>query len=145
MVPDGREIVADDLDAGRARRHRKNLRGCDEPLIAAGGWAMWATNARGGSIYLFETRTGQMTAGIRDVSAVADSLAFWLDGRYLAAGLGPRGGLRVYDRDRQWTEVFRDTDYGGTIYGTTFAADGRLATTSQDGKVRLYDRNFELV
>src|SRR5262249_38449565 len=47
--------------------------------------------------------------------------------------------------DRQWTEVFSDTDYGGTIYGTTFAADGRLATTSQDGKVRLYDRNFELV
>ena len=56
-----------------------------------------------------------------------------------------RKGLRVYDRDRQWTEAFRDTDYGGAIYGVTFAADGRLATTSYDGNVRLYDRDFKLV
>ena len=26
-----------------------------------------------------------------------------------------------------------------------FAADGRLATTSWDGKVRLYDRDFKLI
>src|SRR4029077_11631727 len=63
----------------------------------------------------------------------------------LAAGFGQEKGLRVYDRDRQWTEAFHDTDYGGDIYGATFAADGRLATTSRDGKVRLYDRNFKLV
>ena len=31
------------------------------------------------------------------------------------------------------------------IYGVTFSADGRLATTSHDGKVRLYDRAFKLV
>ena len=30
-------------------------------------------------------------------------------------------------------------------YGVTFSADGRLATTSYDGKVRLYDRDFKLV
>ena len=76
---------------------------------------------------------------------VTHSLAFSSDGRYLAAGLGGRNGLRVYDRDRQWTEVFRDTDYGDTIYGATFAADGRLATASWDGKVRLYDRDFKLI
>jgi WD40 repeat protein len=61
------------------------------------------------------------------------------------AGLGGANGLRVYDGDRQWREVGRDTDYGDRINGVTFSADGRLATTSDDGKVRLYDSAFRLV
>jgi WD40 repeat protein len=114
----------------------------DGDLVAAGGWT---TDAGDESIYLFETRTGKMTARIASLHATTDSLALSSDGRYLAAGLGARSGLRVYDRDRQWTEAFRDTDYGGSIYGATFAADGRLATASWDGKVRLYDHDFKLV
>jgi WD40 repeat protein len=110
-------------------------------LVAAGG----LTVGPPGSIYLFDTRTGKMTARIPDLPAATYSLAFSSDGRYLAAGLGEQGGLRVYDRDRQWSEAFRDTDYGDDIHGATFAVDGRLATTSRDGKVRLYDRGFRLV
>jgi WD40 repeat protein len=117
----------------------------DGNLVAAGGWTRWRTDASEHPIYLFETRTGKVTARIAALPAVTASLAFSSDGRYLAAGLGARRGLRVYDRDRQWTEVFRDTDYGGEIYGATFAADGRLATASYDGKVRLYDRDFKLL
>jgi WD40 repeat protein len=116
----------------------------DGDLIAAAGWTMWSTDTREESIYLFEARTGKMTARIRGVSSTADSLGFSSDGRYLAEGLGTGSGLRVFDRDRQWAEVFRDTDYGDTINGVAFAADGRLATASYDGKVRLYDRDFKL-
>jgi WD40 repeat protein len=114
----------------------------DDALVAAGGWTNDATKE---SIYLFETRTGKMAGRIAGVPGTTHSLAISSDGRYLAAGLGGRSGLRVYDRDRQWTEVFRDTDYGYDIYGAAFAADGRLATASWDGKVRLYDRDFKLV
>jgi DNA-binding beta-propeller fold protein YncE len=117
----------------------------DGDLVAAGGWTRWTDDAREESIYLFETGTGKMAARIAGLSATIHSLAFSADGRYLAAGLGGRAGLRVYDRDRQWAEVFRDTAYADTIYGATFAADGRLATASRDGKVRLYDRDFKLV
>jgi WD40 repeat protein len=113
----------------------------DGDLVAAGGWTTGPPEA---PIYLFERRAGKMTARITGLPEVTNSLAFSSDGRYLAAGLGGRRGLRVYDRDRQWTEVFRDTDYGGEIYGVSFAADGRLATASYDGKVRLYDRDFKL-
>ncbi len=54
-------------------------------------------------------------------------------------------GLRVFDRDEQWAEVFRDTDYGDAFMVVAFAADGRLATTSSDGMIRLYDSDFRLV
>ena len=58
-------------------------------------------------------------------------------------GFGDCGGLRIFDRDEQWAEVFGDTDYGGSIYGVAFAADGRLATTSYDGMIRLYDKRLQ--
>jgi WD40 repeat protein len=60
------------------------------------------------------------------------------DGRYLAATLGDRNGLRIFDRDKDWTAVFRDDQYGGDSYGATFSADGRLVTTSFDGLIRRY-------
>jgi outer membrane protein assembly factor BamB len=113
----------------------------DGTLVAAGGW----TSAREDSIYVFETLTGKMAARIAGLPSNTVSLAFSPDGRYLAAGLGGTNGLRVHDRHRQWSEVFRDSDYGDQIDGVTFSADGRLATTSLDGKVRLYDRAFRLV
>src|SRR5262249_38280506 len=115
----------------------------DRDLIAAGGWT--GTDAIEESIYLFETRTGKMTARIAAVNASTHSLAFSSDGRYLVARLAARNGLRGFDRDREWSEAFRDPNYGDPIYGATFAADGRLAIASRDGKVRLYERDFKLV
>jgi WD40 repeat protein len=114
----------------------------DGDLVAAGGSTQAAPEQ---SIYLFEPRTGKMTGRIAGLSASTHSLAFSTDGRYLAAGLGGRGGLRVYDRDRQWTEAFHDTDYGDSIYGLAFADDGRLAIVGEDGKLRLYGHDFKLV
>jgi WD40 repeat protein len=115
----------------------------DSELIAAGGWT--AARKTEQFIYLFDARTGKMTKRISGLPASTHSLAFSPDGRYLAAGLFAKDGLRVFDRDRQWAEAFRDTNYRGSIYGLTFAADGRLAATSEDGMIRLYDRDFRLV
>ena len=61
--------------------------------------------------------------------------------RRTAATSPPRSaaeGLRVFDRDKNWSEAFRDDQYGDDSYGATFAHDGRLATTSYDGRIRLY-------
>jgi WD40 repeat protein len=114
----------------------------DGALVAAGGWTNGPPED---SIYVFETQTGKMAARIAGLPSTTHSLAFSPDGHYLAAGLYGTGGLRVYDRQEQWREVVRDTDYGDDIRGITFSADGQLATTSYDGKVRLYDRAFRLV
>jgi len=117
----------------------------DGALVAAGGWTQWSTSAPGYAIDVFETQTGKMAARIAGPPTSIMSLALSPDGRYLAVGHAGTAGLRVYDRQQQWSEAFRDTDYGAEIYGVTFSADGRLATTSYDGKVRLYDRAFRLV
>jgi WD domain, G-beta repeat len=114
----------------------------DGTLVAAGGWTHGLPED---AIYLFETLTGKMAARIAGLPDTTKSLAFSPDGHHLAVGLGGASGLRVYDRLRQWSEIFRDTDYGGNIYGVAFSADGQLATASLDGKVRLYDRGFRLV
>jgi WD40 repeat protein/uncharacterized caspase-like protein len=118
----------------------------DGNVVAAGGWMEGPEEGPGDyPIYLFNPSTGKMTKRISgDLPDVTHRLVFSADGRYLAATLGT-GGLRVFDRDKEWSEAFRDTDYGSHSYGATFADDGRLATASYDGKIRLYDRNFDLV
>jgi WD40 repeat protein len=109
----------------------------DGSTIAAGGW----TQRRHGShpIYLFDRESGNLIRRIGDdLPDVTLFLTFSRDGRYLAAMLGSGDGLRVFDRDDGWSEAFRDEQYGDESYGASFSRDGRLATTSFDGLIRLY-------
>ena len=109
----------------------------DGSTIAVGGWTEHI--AGGTAIYLFDRESGHLIRRIRGgLSNVTHYLTFSQDGRYLAATLGGRGGLRVFDRDKDWVEAFRDDQYGGESYGVAFSRDGRLATTSYDGLIRLY-------
>ena len=110
----------------------------DGSTIAAGGW----TERIQGDyypIYLFDRESGDLIRRIHDdLPDVACSLTFSPDGRYLAATLSNRNGLRVLDRARDWQVAFRDAPYGDHSYGAAFARDGRLATTAFDGLIRLY-------
>ena len=110
----------------------------DGALIAAGGWTRWTDADRQDQIYLFDRAGGGVVKRIEGLPNVVNHLTFSPDGRRLAAALGGRNGIRLYDRDRGWGEAARDADYGDKSYGAAFAPDGRLATTSFDGKVRLY-------
>jgi WD40 repeat protein len=107
-------------------------------LVAAGGWTRIRPEDLQEQIYLFDRQTGEMVRRLEGLPNVVHRLTFSPDGRHLAATLGS-DGMRIYDPEEDWLEVFRDTDYGGPRYGAVFAADGRLATTSDDGSVRLYD------
>ncbi|HXN89584.1 MAG TPA: WD40 repeat domain-containing protein, partial [Methylocella sp.] len=114
----------------------------DGNIVAAGGWL---ERSAVHAIYLFDRNTGKMTKRIEGLPNVVNALAFSADGRYLAAVCGGTGNLRVFDRDKNWAEAFRDETYSDQSYGAAFADDGRLATSSLDGNVRLYDRSFKLV
>jgi WD40 repeat protein len=112
----------------------------DGSIVAAGEW-----EESTGIFPIFDRNTGKMTKRIEGWLGSVQELAFSADGRYLAAVCGSRGGLRVFDRDNNWPEAFRDASYDDQSYGVAFADDGRLATSSIDKKVRLYDRSFKLV
>ena len=115
----------------------------DGAHIAAGGWTRGTAQDPQEQISLF-TRDGALITRIEGVPTNVLHLTFSRDGRYLAAGLGGAHGIRLYDRQADWREVARDEQYGGDVYGLAFAPDGRLATTSWDGQVRLYDRPLTL-
>jgi WD40 repeat protein len=113
----------------------------DGETIAAG---VYARSNHGQPIYLFNRSTGNLIKSIWGLSAFVTKLTFSPDGRYLAAGLGRGGGLRVFAHDRDWSEAFSVAGEEDT-FGVSFAADGRLATSSAGGKIRLYDANFKLI
>jgi hypothetical protein len=108
----------------------------DGSTIAAGGF----TENRNGPcpIYLFDRESGNLVRRIHDdLPDVTFFLTFSPDGRYLAATLGSTG-LRIFDRDKDWSEAFRDDQYGDRSEGAVFTRDGRLAVTALDGLIRLY-------
>ena len=90
------------------------------------------------SIYVFDTATRRLVARLPGLPAPVQHLALSPDGTRLAAALGGRAGVRVWDA-RDGRTVFEDAAYGGPARMVAFDAAGRLASTAADGKVRLYD------
>jgi hypothetical protein len=111
-------------------------------LIAAGGWTDPPAQM---SIYLYARADSALLHRIDGLSDVVLHLAFAPDGGHLVAMLGGANGIRVFARAAGWAEVARDADYGDQSYGAAFAPDGRLATTSWDGQLRLYSADFRLL
>jgi len=108
-------------------------------VIAAGGFTAPAAPA---SIYLYDRETGALLARIDGMPEVVFHLAFAPDGGHLVAALAGANGIRVFRRAAGWAEIARDDRHGDHSYCAAFAPDGRLATTSYDGQLRLYDACF---
>lgn len=109
----------------------------DGETIACGGLSL------GNDIYLFNRSGGQLRQRLAGLPIVINRLVYSPDGRYLAAALGGHYGIRVY-RTADYQLVAQDANYGGQSYGLAFSTDGRLASTCNDGYLRLYDPAFKL-
>jgi len=90
------------------------------------------------SIYVFDTQARRLAARLPGLPAPVQHLALSADGTRLAAALGGRAGIRVWDA-RTGRPVFDDANYAGPVRMVAFDAQGRLISTSADGKIRLYD------
>ena len=115
----------------------------DGTRVAAGGWTGFEWD-RKNSVYLFDAASGRLVRRLPGLPNVINHLAFSRDGRFLAAMLGGKNGVRVW-RTGDWRQVLADTGYGDGSYGGDFDGDGRLVTTSRDGSIRLYDRNSQRI
>ena len=112
-----------------------------ETAVAAGYTA--ATWDGAFAIYLFDVKRQRMTARLTGQPDVIYDMAFSPDGRFVAAVFGGKSGLRVYD-SKTFQLLAQDSSYGSRATGLAFDRQGRLATTSFDGKIRLYDAQFHM-
>jgi len=108
----------------------------DGAAVAVGGWTKLGSN-EGHAVYLFERASGRLLRVLTGLPNVVLHLAFSPDGQSLAATLGS-GGLRVWAVWRDGGTPLADSSYGAASYGATWNRDGRLATSSLDGQIRLY-------
>jgi WD40 repeat protein len=114
----------------------------DGETIAAGGWTGQSYDNTY-SVYLFDRQSGEMTKCISGHPNLIFHLTYSPDGRYLVANLA-QGGIRVY-RTTDYHLQAQDTDYGDASYWADFDSQGRLVTSSWDGLLRLYDKDFKLL
>jgi len=95
------------------------------------------------AIYVFDTTTMRLLARLPGLPAPVQHLAISADGKRLAAALGGRAGIRVWDA-RNGQPLWDDAGFTAPARMVAFApgeagAD-RLAATGADGRVRIYDR-----
>ncbi len=116
----------------------------DGQTVAATGWTGYTWD-RSYSIYLFDSSSGQLRERLSGLEKAILDLTFSPDGRWLAAGLGGKKGLRLYHKNgNNWLPAGEDRNYSGGIYGLSFApitadgAENRLVTSCYDGFLRLY-------
>jgi Caspase domain/WD domain, G-beta repeat len=108
----------------------------DGAVVASGGWSGYSWNKQH-QVYLFDRASGRLLQRLGGLPAPVNQLAFSPDGRYLAATLRHGGGLWVWDRQRVDAPM-ADREYGGASCYMAWSRDGRLATSADDGQLRLY-------
>ncbi len=115
----------------------------DGETVAIAGWTgdAWDDTQ---CIYILSAVTGTMLKRLTGLPNVINDLEFSPDGKYLAAALAT-DGLRIYSATDNWRLVKSLTDYRSASYAAAWDYSGRLATVCYDGKVRLYDRQFNLI
>src|SRR6185436_12993895 len=107
----------------------------DGTTIAAGGWT--SESGLDTNIYLFDRESGRLIRRLSGLPNLVQHLVYSPNGRYLAATLGGKNGVRVYQTP-DYAAVGEDKDYGDQSYGADFDRADRLVTVCLDGFVRLY-------
>ena len=107
----------------------------DGTTIAAGGWT--SESGLDTNIYLFDRESGRLIRRLSGLPNLVQHLVYSPDGRFLAATLGGKNGVRVY-QTTDYAAVGEDKDYGDQSYGADFDRADRLVTVCWDGFVRLY-------
>lgn len=107
----------------------------DGSLAAVGGSSGAGVNEN--HIDLFDPASGRLLRRLDGLPFILD-IAFSHDGHFLAAALGLKGGLRVFDSSTG-REIGRDENYPYSCMSVDWAQDGRLLTVSGGPTLRIYN------
>ncbi len=122
----------------------------DGKTIAATGWDhnywqnYWTPNA-GHFVYLYDTVSGNLIRRLGPLPQIVNTMQFSKDGQRLAVGMaGKYNGIRIWNAPFVKLSAW-DMAYDDAVNFLEFSATGTLATSSNDGSVRLYDSSSALV
>jgi WD40 repeat protein len=108
----------------------------DGMTIATGGWT--SPDGFNTNIYFFDRESGGLIRRMSGLPGLTSRLVYSADGKYLAAMLAGKNGVRVYET-RNYSTAGEDKDYGEQLYGAVdFDRADRLVTACSDGFIRLY-------
>jgi WD40 repeat protein len=120
-------------------------------LVASGWTGPWGGENGPWCFYIIAVETGDIIHTVCDLTQRVYQIGYSPDGNYIVAAMstglhGHEGqGLRVYLAS-DYTLYREDRDYGDSAASFDFDRNtGRLAVSSFDGKVRLYDKDFHLL
>ncbi len=112
-------------------------------LAAVAGWTGWEWESSD-CIYIIKTSTGEILGRLKGLSTTVFDLEFSPDNKYLAAGVVDSTGLYIYSMATM--DIYkRIGGYRDAICNIAFDQQGRMATASYDGKVRMYEKDFSLL
>lgn len=115
----------------------------DGSTIACGGWTGWDWEKKA-AVLFFDRSSGRLLKRLDGFPNVVKALSFSRDGKRLAVALGAGRGIYLV-RSSDYKLAGVDAAYGDDCYGLDFDREGRLATASWDGFIRLYDAALRLV
>jgi WD40 repeat protein len=117
----------------------------DGAILVTSGWTGgWANQDEPWCFYVISLSSADIERTVCDLPRRANHAAFSPDGKYLAIVMKGGAGVRVY-ATADYGLVSADRNYGDTSLWVEFDCFGRMATTSYDGKVRLYSAGFSLL
>ncbi len=128
-------VLRPPLDRGQEGKLWAVAMSPDGNSVAVGGVTQVAEP--GCSIYLFDRATGRMIKRISGLPSAITELAWSKDGKWLAAGIYGKNGIRLFRSDT-WQLSGSDDSYQDASYGLDFSRDGKLVTSSLDGYIRIY-------
>ena len=114
----------------------------DAREVACAGWTGFGWD-RKVCIYIMDRSSGRMLRRLTGLPNVVHRMAWSPSGRHLAVGLGGKNGVRIYNA-KSWYLAGEDKNYQGSCYGVAFDRNDRLASTCEDGYVRLYNTSYKL-
>ncbi|MBF8274342.1 MAG: exported protein of unknown function [Magnetococcales bacterium] len=92
-------------------------------------------------VYIFDGTNGKPVGRLSGHKTLIRHMAYAPDGQRFAVAAGD--GLFVYDNSGK--RMGMDQEYEGAVNWVAFDANGRMATTSMDGYVRLYTPDAKLI
>ncbi len=116
----------------------------DGKIVVLGGYSYFDNKTN--DIYFFNTNIAELTHRLTGLGNVILDLEFSPDGSYIAASLGGTKGVVIYKKNKSVFEKHCTlTGYSNSTHNIAFGISGRLATVSYDGKIRLYNKSFDLI